>query len=392
MKWLPGENDLVPEQNAVKSRIQSESGNHYVSGFPGSGKSVCLLYSAHAIKAVNPNASILFVEFTHSLIKMIEAALNELHQKYKDLNLNTIKVVTFDDFRWKHRGHYDFIICDEVQDTSATYLNLMKQRADRIIVGGDPNQSIHNQLPNGDIPIDVEGMKSILSPSTSELTIIHRLNKYVINAIRAFMPEMRILAEKSSMLKKHKPVYVWKCKDDTDEVVKIMEDANSSLNMGESVAVLFSNKNNIEKFVNTYLISIGKNPFDFKANKHPRFDRPDYDKLNRYLSSLGIKMQCMTNGYGSLVTDTDKIILCTYHSAKGLDFDKVFLPFCNPGYGNGDDARLFMVAMSRSRKDLILSFTWKPNRFIESFIGNRQACQLIDLTVENSNDSDEDDW
>jgi len=56
------------------------------------------------------------------------------------------------------------------------------------------------------------------------------------------------------------------------------------------------------------------------------------------------------NALASLVTDSDKIILSTYHSSKGLDFDKVFMPFCNVGAGNEDDARLFMVAMSRSRK------------------------------------------
>ena len=385
MKWLPAENDLVGEQGKVREKVKTENGNIYVSGFPGSGKSVCLLYSAKTIRDIDPNAKILFVEFTHSLIKMIEAAL-------KELKLDNIKVVTFEDFKWHNHGPFDYIICDEVQDSSAGYLDIMKQRAKRVIVGGDPNQSIYLELPNGEPTIDVNGMKAILNPSTSELTIIHRLNKYVINAIRSFMPDMKILAEKSSMLKKHKPVYVWKFHDDIEETKKIMEDANASINMGESVAILLPTRNSIEKFVNTYLTALNKTTFDFKANKHPKFNRPDFGKLNIYLNNLGIKMQCVTNGYGNLVTDSDKIILCTYQSSKGLDFDKVFIPFCNPGFGFSDDERLFMVAMSRSRKDLILSYSVKPNRFIESFINNRQACQLMDQTIENNNNSEDDDW
>lgn len=129
MKWLPGENDLVKEQTDFRGKVWSESGNVYVSGFPGSGKSVCLLYAVKTIRDKNPSAKILFVEFTHALIKMIEAAL-------KELRLDNVPVVTYNDFRRNYNDHYDFIICDEVQDTSAPLLHLMKQRAKRVIVGG----------------------------------------------------------------------------------------------------------------------------------------------------------------------------------------------------------------------------------------------------------------
>ena len=140
MKWLPGENDLVKEQTDFRNQVWTEKGNVYVSGFPGSGKSVCLLYAVKTIRDKEPNASILFVEFTHSLIKMIEAALSELR-------LKNIQVVTYADFERNYRGSYDYIICDEVQDMSASLLELMKRRAKRVIVGGDPNQSIYETMP-----------------------------------------------------------------------------------------------------------------------------------------------------------------------------------------------------------------------------------------------------
>lgn len=392
MKWLPGENDLVKEQSDFRRMVWAESGNIYVSGFPGSGKSVCLLYAVKTIRDKDPNASIVFVEFTHSLIKMIEAALAEL-------GLTNVRVVTYASFERNYRGHYDFIICDEVQDMSSSLLGLMKSRAKRVIVGGDPHQSIFETMPYGGPTASQDEMKQILTPKTAELTILHRLNKYIIRAINSFLPQMRILAEKSSMLKKHKPAYVWHCIDQTDEVKRIMEDAKSALNYGDSVAILFPAHWKIENFVNIYLQSIGKPIFDFSQRIYNR--RPNYLLLNQHLENHGIKMQSITNGFGSLVTDTDKIILSTYHSSKGLDFDKVFMPFCNQGYGYEDDPRLFMVAMSRSRKDLILSYSTNMNRFIQQFFNNREACQFIDFKdmakgpsiFGNNNTSDEeDDW
>lgn len=391
MKWLPGENDLVKEQIDFRNQVWTEKENVYVSGFPGSGKSVCLLYAVKTIRDKEPNASILFVEFTHSLIKMIEAALSELR-------LKNIQVVTYADFERNYRGSYDYIICDEVQDMSASLLELMKRRAKRVIVGGDPNQSIYETMPNGGPIVGQDEMKRILTPKTSELTILHRLNKFIIRGINSFMPQMRMLAEKSSMLKKHKPAYVWHCIDQTDEVKRIMDDAKTALNYGESVAILLPAHWKIENFVNIYLQSIGKPTFDFTQDR--QYGKPNYGLLNEHLEKHGVKMQSITNGYGSLVTDSDKIILSTYHSSKGLDFDKVFMPFCNQGNGNEDDPRLFMVAMSRSRKDLTLSYTTNMNRFIQQFFNNREACQFIDFkdmakgpSIFGNNASDEeDDW
>lgn len=393
MKWLPGENDLVKEQVDFRNQVWTEKGNVYVSGFPGSGKSVCLLYAVKTIRDKDPNASILFVEFTHSLIKMIEAALLEL-------GLAEIQVVTFFDFERNYEGLYDYIICDEVQDMSADLLELMKRRGKRVIVGGDPNQSIYETMPNGNPTVGPKEMKYILDPKTSELTILHRLNKFVIRGINSFMPQMRMLAAKSSMLKKHKPVYVWHCIDETDEVKRIMDDAKSALNYGESVAILLPRHRKIEDFVNIYLQGMGIPVFDFDQDR--RFGKPNYSLLNQHLKKHGVKMQSVTNGFGSLVTDSDKIILLTYHSSKGLDFDKVFMPFCNQGSGYEDDPRLFMVAMSRSRKDLILSYTTNMNRFIQKFFNNREACRFIDfedmttgssIFNNNNNTSDEeDDW
>lgn len=390
---LPLENELSYEQKAFLERVRTETGNLYVSGFPGSGKSVCLLYAVKTIRELNPDASIVFVEFTHSLIRMIEAALAELH-------INNVNVVTYADFRRHYLGQYDCIICDEVQDMSARLLRLMAKRSRRVIAGGDPYQSIHETMPDGDPTVSQEEIISLLLPenlrqqNTVNLTVLYRVNRFIVSAINAFMPEMNFLAGQPSMLQRHRPAYVWHCIDERDEVNRIMEDALDAINWGRSVAILFPYHNNIEFFVNAYLESKGIPRFDFSRNRL-RNGRPDYGEMNSYLSSHDVRMESITNGFGTLLTD--KIILLTYPSAKGLDFDKVFLPFCDPGI----NPRLFMVAMTRSRDELTLSYTRTPNRLIRTFINDRNACVFNDFVedgrgprlFDNSDASDEeDDW
>lgn len=211
---------------------------------------------------------------------------------------------------------------------------------------------------------------------------------------------MHMLAEKVSMTKRHKPVYVWRCVDRTDEVKRIMNEATAALNFGRSVAILFPTHSKIENFVNTCLEATGKPQFDFSQDR--QFGNRNYGLLNEHLEKQGIPMQSITNGYGSLVTDSDKIILSTYHSSKGLDFDKVFMPFCNQNWNSQDsenDPRLFMVAMTRSRDELTLSFTVEMNRYIRQFLNNPGACQFIDFKDKakgpglfNNNPDNGDDW
>ena len=61
----------------------------------------------------------------------------------------------------------------------------------------------------------------------------------------------------------------------------------------------------------------------------------------------------------------------TYHSAKGLDFETVFLPGLDSGISifNNDDEdlerRLFYVASTRSRRNLFISYSGNdPHRFV----------------------------
>ena len=85
-------------------------------------------------------------------------------------------------------------------------------------------------------------------------------------------------------------------------------------------------------------------------------------------------MQYLGNAYGELSDSNNRALtyLMTYHSAKGLDLETVFLPKLDNNqhiFGVPDlDSRLFFVAMTRSRRLLFLSHSSEdPIHYVENF-------------------------
>ena len=109
--------------------------------------------------------------------------------------------------------------------------------------------------------------------------------------------------------------------------------------------------------------------------------RADLDSL-KYLKANGVKIQYVGNGYGNFSENDRRIILMTYHSAKGLDFDNVFIPFANNNlYISPDESMaktLFMVAMTRARKNLYISYYGYPSDYLDAF---RSNCAHIDIST-----------
>jgi len=83
----------------------------------------------------------------------------------------------------------------------------------------------------------------------------------------------------------------------------------------------------------------------------------------------------------------------TYHSAKGLDFDTVFLPFLDHDikFWSGDqgiDRRLFFVGATRSRSNLFMSYSKnQPHMYIQ----NMPQDDLLKIRCEISQSRDDSD-
>lgn len=379
MNWLIPENELDREQRYFLNEFINRNDNELIIGFPGSGKTMLLYYAALKIRERNPSARILFVEFTHALINMIEAALQQMHIK-------NIRVATQYEFEKEYitKEKYDCIICDEVQDLSPKVLSNIAKQAHRVVVGGDPNQQIYLLDPKWKKPTCTErDIEAILHPVVTRLNIVHRLSRFVMEAANDVMPEMGIMQEgRVSMTKKNIMIRLWKAANQQQEVRAIMKDAMDSLRLTDSVAILLPSHDKIKRFADNILIDAGKPVWRRTYNEHGEID---YGNLNDYLKANEIPLRYVGNGYGDFLNEEPAITLMTYHGSKGLDFDKVFLPFCNHIERDtnqvDNDKKVFLVGMTRSRGDLIISFSKKLNRFVAKFA---ESCTHKDLTSKDT--------
>ena len=224
MKWLVPENELDRDQRDFINSLAQNKSNRWVEGFPGSGKTVLLLYAAKNICVKEPKASIVFIEFTHSLINMVEAAINELRSGN---NFQEIPVQTYYEF-CKGTELYDYILCDEVLDLPDRVLSAMHRKARKqVFVAGDLNQSIFIKDPQlGEPTCSPEAIGSILNiPRRDTLHVIHRLTPTIIKAVNAFMPSMNIMQGRYSMMKTDTQIRVWKASNQTMEADSIMKEA-----------------------------------------------------------------------------------------------------------------------------------------------------------------------
>ena len=376
---IPPINRLDPQQQAFLDKIsafvdQSRTSfrNQWIQGFAGSGKSVLLAYAAKTILTKKPNSKILVVVFTRSLVEMFNADFKELGISSK---------VTIDTYYGFMNGgaHYDYILCDEVQDLIPRVVREMNARGTNIIVAGESNQSIYESDPKWrEATVTPSEIGRLISGEPYELGIIHRLSRSIIDAVQRFLPRMNIFSSKRDMTKEDTQIRLCEAISESKEVKYIMEQATKAVNVGYSTAILIPTAPKIIKFVNQALREEGKPEWIEKTNS---YGRVDYGDMNSHLRRHGIKMQYVGNGYGSFDENDHRIVIMTFHSAKGLDFENVFIPYANASmYISPNDnlaKTLFMVAMTRSRRNLYISYSGYPSDYLEAFKLN---CSQIDIS------------
>lgn len=376
MAWMIREDQLDTDQREFINNESKRAGNIWVKGFAGSGKSVLLVHSLKDILKKEPNAKIAVVVYTRSLIDMFNTGMGELGLP------RTIPVMTYYEF-FEGRSQYDYIFCDEVQDLPSRVLHAMKNRARKVIVAGDSNQSIYESDPKWNDPVvDPEQVGDIINARAFSLNMIHRLTRSIISAVQKLLPRMNIFGSRRDTTKIDVEIRLCEATSENEEVNYVYNESQKGASVGDTCAVLLPTNKSIQKFANLVLSNIGKPVWKEKLNN---WNRPDYGDLNRHFRVNGIKMQFIGSGYGSLKDAQDRkdTILMTYHSAKGLDFDNVFLPFLNNNLSISprNEETLFMVALTRSRKNLYLTYYGYTHDLIDSF---KDDCTPITISKVNN--------
>jgi len=369
MSWIIPENKLDAQQRDFIDNVDITRKNVWIKGFPGSGKSVLLAHTIRKIKTKDSRASVLVVVFTHSLIKMFEAAFAEMGYR--------VEVVTYFQFMRSSRT-YDYILSDEVQDLTPSVLRTMNSRAKHVVVAGDSNQSIFDSDPKtGESTVSPSQINALLSSREFELGIIHRLSSSIINAVQKFLPRLNIFSAKRDLTKQTTQVRLCEAHSNEEEAKYIVREAKKAVNVGQTACVLIPTQSGILSFIQSVIRSEGKRPWDVQTNN---WGKTDYSALNRYLSSNGIQLQYVGNGYGQFSENSNKVCVMTYHSSKGLDFDNVFMPYLNNSLFIVPDEilskTLFMVAMTRSRNNLYLTYSGYKHAYLSNFAAD---CNKIDI-------------
>ena len=375
MAWMIREDQLDPDQREFINVESKKSGNIWVKGFAGSGKSVLLIHSLKNVLSKEPNARIAVVVYTHSLIDMFKTGMKELNIS------SSIPVMTYIEFCDKTTQNFDYIFCDEVQDLPSRVLYAMNNRSRKVIVAGDSNQSIYDTDPRWNEPVvNPSQVGDIINARAFSLNMIHRLTRSIIAAVQKILPSMNIWGAKRDLTKQDVNIRLCEASSETEEVKYIYQEAQKGANVGDTSVILLPTLNMISKFANQVLSANNKPQWNEKKNN---YGKPDFGDLNRHFKNNGIKIQFIGSGYGSL-SDAEKnkeAILMSYHSSKGLDFDNVFLPYLNNSfYLHPSNANtLFMVAMTRSRKNLYLTYFGYTHDLVDKFKGECTEISISDI-------------
>lgn len=362
MSWMVRYDKLDDNQKDFVDIEVNKEGNIWIKGFAGSGKSVMLIHAMRKKLESNPNSKICVVVYTHSLIDMFRTGMNELGMP------NNIPVMTYFQFK-RNSGTYDYIFSDEIQDFPEDVVCLLNQRGQHVYIAGDSNQSIYHDT------VEPYKIGNLLNAKPFELTRIYRLTRTIIEAVTNLLPDMEIFSARRDMTKRDVSIRLGKGVDREEEVSYIWEQASNASSEGYSSVILLPTHDDINDFSNRILTQNGIPEWDEQYNN---WGKPNYNFLNQYFRNNGLSIEYIGNNYGSLQNaDNNKnIILMTYHSAKGLDFENVFLPYLSSGLYIFSKT-LLMVAITRSKMNLYITYSGFLHPSIESF--ESTCCQKIDI-------------
>lgn len=245
---------------------------------------------------------------------------------------------------------FDNILIDEAQDLQQVQLQLLKDCAKkRIIIAADKGQKIYKtSFSWRDIGVNITGGR------TKILTDSHRSTEQIIRL--------------AASLQHHDPL----CKNKDDEFVPPDMPSRQG---PEPVIVQCAGYMEEEVFVTNTIAQL--------RQAHPEWSIGLLSRaaasLNRYERSLNSKgIDCVqVKKEGASVLNAG-VKLMTLHSAKGLEFDAVFIirvrehtiPQIDKTQGEPDEEelaverRLLYVSMTRSKSVLYMTYYDKPSRFI----------------------------
>ena len=322
--WMVKESELDEDQIQVLMATLDKS--CIVSGCAGSGKSVLALIKAQRIQKERGK--------NYQIIVFTKALCNYMNSGKKELGLTN---PFHYHWVWKNKLHSpssDYIIVDEIQDFSEEEIEQFIASTNKnFFFFGDTAQSIFQGLKD---TIAVDEIRTTIPSAKSakdwELYKNYRLPLPVARFVQPIGVNLPPFFEGAykSQVKELPRLIKYESKDKQLEAIHRIISSNNM----DDVAILLPDNETVLK---TYLAltKLGGN-YEYRYNDREDF-KHNVDNLN---------------------FDSTNPKIMTYHSAKGLQFETVFIPFIEDFVEDGDsNQKALYVAMTRTYCNLYVLFS-----------------------------------
>ena len=352
MQWMISINDLGAQQARILEEVSTDTDRtHWIAGYAGTGKTVVITHAIERLVARTRNASICFLTYTHALKDLVHSGLSEKA-------LNRVTIETIDTFATSGE-RYDYILVDEIQDVTESAIQKIFARTDHVIAAGDPDQSIYLGR------VDPASLRQLLGGARKHtLKHIQRLSLKTFQLATAILPEAEIVkgAEVKGDGNNGRLINAISKKD---EFLKVYAEASRVSSIEQPSAILFPTHDQIHEFAS---IIAETNDWGRPPDREKSGRITSYQAFNEFFSKRKAPLRFLGSNNGSLPeSDELKLVyLMTYHSAKGLDFNNVFLPDLTADVKLDakwrhlskveNERRHFFVAITRSKENLYFSY------------------------------------
>jgi superfamily I DNA/RNA helicase len=243
----------------------------------------------------------------------------------------------------------DYIIVDEAQDFTREQILMFKNSAKVATwLYGDSAQQIYGwRTPP---PIRMEDIITLTRFQDEKLVFNHRLPKKIAR-FAEYIPEESVDLEivcTNEGTEKPKLLGYASLNAQLDSIVQIIKNRNL-----EDVGIFLPNNDDVKK-TSEYLTNKGQN--------------------NEVKYSTG------KTTVNTLNFNTDNPKITTYHSAKGLQFETVFIPACNTS--DKDKRNALYVAITRTYQSLYIMYSGSHSNFFDEIPSNLYETSLSGQTGE----------
>ncbi len=337
-KWLIKLEEMDEFQRQILDL--SIDNSYLIKGCAGSGKTILALRHAHNVKvqsqAENKPVSFTMLVYTKALRSFIKSGVLEL-----ELDLN--QVVHYD--VWDESG-VDYIVVDEVQDLDQVKIDTVKNAAYKsLMLYGDSQQQVYTGRMTTDAIAEHLGLPQ------RELLKNYRLPK-TIAAFASHVVNDTQLVGKCVKPGQDKPKII-KHASWQQELDYIMKEIKTRNFTDCAILLPFNNK---------------QAAMEYKPRNHHR----NVETVKDYFESKGFdyeyKLRDDDRDNWDLDFDSELPKIMTLHSAKGLQFEAVFIPFADYTYHDNwfvqHYQNAFYVGLTRSYRHLYLTHTGSITNFL----------------------------